>query len=134
MELQIEATDEGALCIVHVRPPGAGQARTKSAFSALVIGNNDYSGDVGLLSQPVNDARDMSKLMKTKGYEVVLLVNGTKEEMLAGLSRFLATLHDGCTGVVFFSGHGFSCQTAASVSDSYLVPVDGTFSLQGLGQ
>jgi uncharacterized caspase-like protein len=134
MELQIEATDEGVLCIVHVRPPGAGQARTKSAFSALVIGNNVYSGDVGPLSQPGDDARDMSELLTAKGYEVVLLVNGTKEDMLAGLSRFAATLHDGCTGVVFFSGHGFSCQTAASVSDSYLVPVDGTFLLQRLGE
>ena len=44
---------------------------------ALVIGNSQYSSDIGVLKNPVNDATDMAALLKKKQFTVILLKNAT---------------------------------------------------------
>ncbi len=97
-----------------------------SVYHALVIGNNAYT-HLPPLTSCVHDAEDMAALLSSKGYIVTLVLNGTRAGMVDALLRFQQRLRNGCTSVVLFSGHGFSCQTGQPYLplDSYLVPVDG---------
>ncbi len=93
---------------------------------SLVVGNNTYQ-HVPSLTKCVSDAEDVDRLLSAKDHTVTLVRNGTKAAMEAALATFTSRLRNGCTAVVYFSGHGLSCQTANSSLpvDSFLVPVDG---------
>ena len=74
---------------------------------ALVIGNSHYGRDLGNLSNPVNDASDMAKLLKKKDFNVIKLTNATKKEMAQGIRRFTKQLQQKqAVGLFFFAGHG----------------------------
>lgn len=95
-------------------------------YHALVIGNDLYAQFPGLGSC-VHDAEDMAALLASNGYAVTTVLNGTKVGMEVGLQRFVASLQDGCTAVVFFSGHGLSSPTTDPQEpiESCVLPVDG---------
>ena len=84
---------------------------------ALVIGNAAYR--VGPLRNPVNDAEDMSGVLKRLGFEVVLLRNAGNRQMDEAVRQFSAKLKTGALGLFYFSGHGVELG-----GTNYLVPVD----------
>ncbi len=87
---------------------------------ALVIGNGNYKS-VGTLPNPVHDAEEMSKLLKECGFEVVLVLNGTKKQMNEAIATFGQKLvsSKGATGMVYYAGHGIQ-----SKGENYIIPID----------
>ncbi len=86
---------------------------------ALVIGNSHYGRDLGNLSNPVNDASDMARLLKKKDFNVIKLTNATKKEMAQGIRRFTKQLQQKqAVGLFFFAGHGVEVG-----GRNYLIPV-----------
>jgi formylglycine-generating enzyme required for sulfatase activity len=85
---------------------------------ALVIGNGKYA-HVPQLANPANDAREVAALLKTGGYEVTEVVDGTVKEMGVALRTFALPGKTATTAVFYFAGHGFEV-----AGQNYLAPVD----------
>jgi Caspase domain len=84
--------------------------------NALVIGNADYK--VGPLKNPVNDARDVARVIKKKGFNVTLLTNTTRRQMKLAIKKFGGELRKGGVGLFFYAGHGMQVNGV-----NYLIPI-----------
>lgn len=72
---------------------------------ALVIGNGDYGGNIGKLSNPTNDAVDMAEALQRTGFEVQLLTNVGRDEMQRAVLEFDRNLRDSDVGLFYYAGH-----------------------------
>ncbi len=86
---------------------------------ALVIGNNNYSGMLSKLHNPVNDALAMKNVLEQKGFKVIYGENSTKKEMNKKLEMFYSTIKEGGIGMFYFAGHGIEVEGI-----NYLIPTD----------
>ncbi|OQW92118.1 MAG: hypothetical protein BWK78_02640 [Thiotrichaceae bacterium IS1] len=84
---------------------------------ALVIGNAAYAEKP--LKNPVNDAKDMAKVLKGLGFEVILETDVDLDKMIKALQKFGNQLSDGGVGLFYFSGHGIQYNNL-----NYLIPID----------
>lgn len=88
---------------------------------ALVIGNASYERARDL-SNPIHDAQDVAERLAGLGF---VLHGGAphldlgREQLLAVLRDFSASVPDGATALVFFAGHGL-----ADDGDTFLIPSD----------
>jgi uncharacterized caspase-like protein len=91
---------------------------------ALVIGNGDYDEkfnklQLGKLSNPVYDAKDMAKVLNSLGFEVILKTNVRKKTaMKQAVREFIRRLGKNDVGIFYFSGHGFQQNNI-----NYLLPL-----------
>ena len=88
---------------------------------ALVIGNSSYE-TVSVLPNPANDARAMTELLTSAGFEVVQAPNLTQGGMRQAIGNFAATLAQkgaDTVALVFYAGHGLQVD-----GENFLVPVD----------
>lgn len=83
---------------------------------ALVIGNGTYAE--APLNNPVNDARDMTRVLKDVGFEVISGENMDKKAMLNAIEDFGNRLKRGGVGLFYFAGHGMQVK-----GENYLIPV-----------
>ena len=88
---------------------------------ALVIGNSNYGGDLGVLPNPANDARLMAQALKQVGFEVIEIEDADQQAMKQAISDFgekLSNAGEGSTGLFFYAGHGVQVG-----GTNYLIPV-----------
>jgi tetratricopeptide (TPR) repeat protein len=97
-------------------------ARGGDVRFALVIGNGNYR-HVSALRNPVNDAADLSAILRELNFDVIELTDATYGEMRTAFQRFYGKLSAGprnkTVGLFYFAGHGLQ-----SDGENYLVPVD----------
>lgn len=90
---------------------------------ALVIGNAKYEGDpnIGALTNPVNDARDMKNTLEEVGFEVIYRENaGDREAMETAVEEFTRKLErDKGIGLFYYAGHGIQAN-----GENYLIPTN----------
>jgi formylglycine-generating enzyme required for sulfatase activity len=86
---------------------------------ALVIGNADYRNEPKLRNPP-NDARAMAEAFRVEGFDVILLRDGTRQQMSEVLQQLRARAEGAAAVVVFFSGHA-----STTATHSFLGPIDG---------
>ncbi|MEZ5657459.1 MAG: caspase family protein [Burkholderiaceae bacterium] len=98
-------------------PARSARAQGEGARVALVIGNADYR--VAPLSNPVNDARLVSATLQDLGFNVLLLENGSLNEMVDALRQWLIASRRASVRAFYFAGHGTQFR-----GRNYLVPVD----------
>lgn len=89
---------------------------SNAAMKALVIGNNDYK-DVPL-SNPKNDANDISTLLNNIGFRVTTKINVTQREMEETIRIFGKEIQYGDIALFYFSGHGVQVN-----GENYLLPI-----------
>ncbi len=100
---QRAATPAGA---PQVGLPRSGAATSFGNYHALVIGNNDYKL-LRPLKTAVADAREVARLLEQDyGFQVRLLVNATRYDMLAALNTMRETLTDKDNLLIYYAGHG----------------------------
>jgi len=99
-----------------------GQQNTVSHKYALIIGNGNYNS-MALLSNPVNDANDMSESLRSMGFTVDTVVNGSLDQMENAVVRLKNRLSvsNEAYGFFFYAGHGVQ-----SGGDNYLIPVNAS--------
>lgn len=85
---------------------------------ALVIGNDRYD-ELESLSNAVNDAEDMAATLRILGFEVVKLVDSSREEMSSAIESFAAQSSGADVSLLFYAGHGVEIG-----GENYLLPVD----------
>ncbi|WP_193788912.1 caspase family protein, partial [Xenococcus sp. PCC 7305] len=83
---------------------------------ALVIGNANYSQ--GQLNNPVNDANDITEVLREVGFEVILLTNADLKEMEESLEKLSSQLKRGGVGLFYYAGHGVQVD-----GENYLIPI-----------
>lgn len=85
---------------------------------ALVVGNGTYAHTTAL-TNPLNDARDMTTALKAIGFDVVEAIDAGKSSLDSALRSFADKLSDADVALFFYAGHGL--QVGAQ---NYLVPID----------
>ena len=87
---------------------------------ALVIGNARYTG-ISPLSNPENDANDMEAALRSLGFTVTKVLNGSRVQMETAVVNFRQRLGASANtyGFFFYAGHGIQ-----SNGENYLIPVD----------
>ncbi len=87
---------------------------------ALVIGNSAYQ-HVSDLSNPANDAEDISASLRRIGFEVTESLNLDYNGMRIALRDFAETAAAADVALVYFAGHGIEIENT-----NYLIPVNAT--------
>ncbi|MET0866979.1 MAG: caspase family protein [Pseudorhodoplanes sp.] len=85
---------------------------------ALVVGNDDYA-EVPKLNAAVNDARAIREALAKRGFDVVLVENGTKLQISRAISSVEGKIEPGDAVVFHFAGHGFELD-----GQNWLLPTD----------
>lgn len=90
---------------------------------ALVLGNSNYSKEIGALPNPANDASDMAETLKSLGFEVLYKLNSSYAETRDMVRSFHEKVSNGPKGKVvslfYYAGHGVQYQ-----NENYIVPID----------
>jgi formylglycine-generating enzyme required for sulfatase activity len=71
---------------------------------ALVIGNARYATDA--LPNAARDARSVADSLRAQGFDVVLRIDATAQQMRDALAEFGRRLQPGGTALFYFAGHG----------------------------
>ena len=75
-------------------------------YHALVIGNNDYRL-LPRLETSVNDAREVARILREQyGFNVTLLLNANRYEILAALNTVRERLTSEDNLLIYYAGHG----------------------------
>lgn len=75
-------------------------------YHALVIGNRDYP-KLPRLDTPVADAKEVARILKEKyRFDVTLLLNATRYEILSELNKLRAKLTEKDNLLIYYAGHG----------------------------
>jgi len=100
---------------------GADTALDFGSYHALVIGNNDYEY-VAKLNTAVNDARSVAGILQNYyGFNVKLILNGTRQNILVSLDGLRAKLTQNDNLLIYYAGHGYFDKEA---DRGYWLPVE----------
>jgi uncharacterized caspase-like protein len=86
---------------------------------ALVIGNGHYPDANAPLTQSINDARALSSALRKNGFDVDMVEDATKDDMLRAVNRLKSRIKHDTTVMLFFGGFGVQADR-----ESYMLPVD----------
>jgi hypothetical protein len=97
---------------------GDGVARADRRV-ALVVGNATYKTNAMSLTNPANDAQDVTSALKDLGFDVLSVANVNKRDMDVALGKFARMATGADSALFYYAGHGIQYQ-----GRNYLVPVD----------
>jgi uncharacterized caspase-like protein/peptidoglycan hydrolase-like protein with peptidoglycan-binding domain len=86
---------------------------------ALVIGNSNYNDSSLNLSNPLNDATDVAKLLRVLGFNTIEANNASKRDFELALGRFAQAASQADSVLFYYAGHAMQYQ-----GTNYLMPVD----------
>jgi hypothetical protein len=91
---------------------------------ALVVAVAQYSGGLSNLPNNINDANDMTKVLNQCGFDVMQVINPTKEELQNAIKHARKFYIDSAYNIsyVYFSGHG-----AQLNATNFIMPSDAFF-------
>lgn len=92
---------------------------------ALVIGNSAYK-HMGVLANPVNDARELAATLQKIAVSVEVVLDADRGAMIAALSRLSRAAEDADLVIIHFSGHGIEIN-----GSNYLLPVSAALNQPG---
>lgn len=86
---------------------------------ALIIGNGHYPDASAPLVQPLNDARNLSAALRHNGFDVDVVEDATRDDMVRAVERMKARIRPDTVVMLFFGGYGVQVGR-----ESYMIPVD----------
>ena len=93
-------------------------------YHAVVIGNNQYGGDLRNLETAEHDARAVAQTLESQfGFNVDLLINAGHDEIVTTLEQKSASLREDDNLLVYYAGHGWYDE---DVDLGYWLPVDAS--------
>ena len=94
-------------------------AAAKGSKIALVIGNGHYPDASAPLAQPINDARALTATLRSSGFEVDVVEDASKDDMLRAVARLQSKVKPDTVVMLYFGGYGVQAGR-----QSYMIPVD----------
>lgn len=111
-------TDERKL---QIAKPTEQQSMRSGRYYALVIGNNDYVY-LSQLKTACKDAEAVANILRDQyDFEVRLLVNAKRNEIMTALNDYRRALDDSANLLIYYAGHGHHDR---EVDQAYWLPVD----------
>ena len=92
---------------------------SQSSRLALVIGNGHYPDASLPLTQSINDARALSSELRKSGFEVDMVEDASKDDMVRAIGRLKSRIKKDTVVMLFFGGYGVQAGR-----ESYMLPVD----------
>jgi uncharacterized caspase-like protein len=90
-------------------------------YHALVIGNNRYQSMPRLYTAE-NDAKEVADILRKQyGFKVNLLLNATRQQILAAFSEYRRTLVPDTNLLIYYAGHG---EDDVDIETAFWLPVD----------
>jgi uncharacterized caspase-like protein len=86
---------------------------------ALVIGNGHYPDASAPLTQPINDARALTRELRRDGFDVDVVEDASKDDMNRAVERLKSRIRPESVVMLFFGGYGVQAGR-----ESYMIPVD----------
>jgi uncharacterized caspase-like protein len=96
-------------------------AAKRASKIALVIGNGHYPDASAPLAQPINDARALTAALRRNGFDVDVVEDASKDDMLRAVDRLKSKITPDSVVMLFFGGYGVQVGR-----ESYMIPVDAT--------
>jgi uncharacterized caspase-like protein len=93
----------------------------KASRVALIIGNGHYPDATTPLTQSINDARALSASLRHDGFDVDVIEDASKDDMVRALDRLRGRIRSDSIVMLFFGGYGIQVGR-----ESYMIPVDAT--------
>jgi len=93
----------------------------KTSRVALIIGNGHYPDAAAPLTQPINDARALSASLRHDGFDVDVVEDATRDDMIRAVDRLRGKIRSDSVVMLFFGGYGVQVGR-----ESYMIPVDAT--------
>ena len=121
---------QGSMKLIAMTPDGVARAGEEEViattgfgqYHALVIGNDHYRQWVPL-NTAVADATAVSSLLKDRyGFQVTLLKDATRKDILKALNELRKTLTERDQLLIYYAGHGF---LEPSIDRGYWIPIEG---------
>ena len=84
---------------------------------AVVIGNSSYENRP--LKNPINDAKDISAVLKKSGFKVIEVYDADLPKMKDAIDEFTNNLSQYDVGLVYYSGHGIEFS-----GRNYFIPIN----------
>ena len=97
----------------------AAAAFSQEAKNALLIANGDYIKEIGHLTNPIPEARELKSALESIGFDVTLIENADLKTMQKELKAFKKK-NEEVSGTAFFHYGGHAVQVNGS---NYLVPI-----------
>jgi uncharacterized caspase-like protein len=88
---------------------------------ALLVANSHYPDANAPLIQPVNDARALSTALRNDGFDVDLLEDANRDELVRAVARLKDKVRSDTVVMLYFGGFGVQ-----SAGESFMIPVDAT--------
>ena len=107
-----------------IQPVSKKAAKVHQKRLAMVIGNSDY--EKSKLKNPVNDAQSMARLLRRLDFEVDLIKNGSRRNMVSEMNAFGSKLSQVDVGLFYYAGHGIQVK-----GRNYLIPTDAVLETEG---
>src|SRR6266571_2380843 len=73
---------------------------------ALVIGNGHYPDANAPLTQPINDARALTRVLRRDGFDVDVVEDASKDDMTRAIDRLKSKIRPDSVVMLFFGGYG----------------------------
>jgi uncharacterized protein len=105
------------LCLMFLAADAFAETRANDRV-ALVIGMASYR-NVTPLRNTINDAGELAKTLEGIGFDVDILMDATRDEVMASLDSFAFKAETADIAVIYYAGHGVSVQ-----GTTFLIPVD----------
>ncbi len=96
-----------------------GGSAHRTSRIALVIGNGHYPDATAPLTQPINDARALTASLRRDGFEVDVVEDASKDDMVRAVARLKSRIRPDSVVMLFFGGYGVQAGR-----ESYMIPVD----------
>ncbi|MEO8339633.1 MAG: caspase family protein [Nitrospirota bacterium] len=121
---------QGSMKLIVMTPDGVARAGEEEVitttgfgqYHALVIGNDHYR-QWAPLNTPIADATAVAALLKDRyGFQVTLLKDGTRKDILKALNELRKTLTERDQLLIYYAGHGF---LEPSIDRGYWIPIEG---------
>ena len=113
--LSLRAIDAAKAVSMEQTTGGIGHA----SRLALVIGNGHYPDANAPLTQSINDARALSSALRKNGFDVDMVEDASKDDMVRAVSRLKSKITHDSVVMLFFGGYGVQAGR-----ESYMLPVD----------
>lgn len=94
-------------------------SKTMAPRIALVIGNGHYPDANAPLTQSINDARALTRVLRRDGFDVDVVEDAGKDDMSRAVERLKAKIRPESVVMLFFGGYGVQAGR-----ESYMIPVD----------
>jgi TPR repeat protein len=105
------------------RPPQSGPVIEFGKFHALLIGNQEYE-KLPDLQTPKNDIESIGAVLRDRyGYEITIIQDGTREQIMDGMYDLLATLDSEDNLLIYYAGHG---EYVTDTNRGVWLPVDAS--------